>query len=296
MTPAHQLSDPLPQHETQSINADPQPDSPVGDQQSAQAIKTDTLSDVLQQASQAIKNGQQPIESLGDVLDQVTQTIGDAIQQATQAIKTKQHTQETLGDILHLGDTLHQATQTICDLIDQVVRDIDAKQQAAQALDDAQQVGPTAIDVSGESLYMRFTNLHLRHMEHLETEMSNMAQRRHRKGLFLVLTVEGMILAASLVQHAKFGATGSALLTIPAAVADESGPPSTNLLSAVSKRLNTSAEVTVSRSQMGIVGIEIKLNLTGRELGLRDDPSQDTSAEGLLPLLDDSPYQNHKLD
>ncbi len=70
------------------------------------------------------------------------------------------------------------------------------------------------------------------------------------------------------------------------------GPPSPNLLSAVSKRLNTSAEVTVSRSQMGIVGIEVKLNLTGRELGLRDVPSQDTSAEGLLSVLDDSPYQN----
>jgi hypothetical protein len=69
------------------------------------------------------------------------------------------------------------------------------------------------------------------------------------------------------------------------------GPPSPNLLSVLSKRLNTSAEVTVSRSEMGIVGFEIKLNLTGRELGLRGAPSQDTPAEGPLSLLDDSPYE-----
>ncbi|CAO3572934.1 unnamed protein product [Mortierella alpina] len=134
------------------------------------------------------------------------------------------------------------------------------------------------------------------------------------------VTAEGMVLAASLVQDVKFGAGASALLKSAAAKddvahdvvedlqyddgsgdlplttedCDVSGrmAPLPDLLSAVSKRLNTSAEVTVSRSQMGVVGIEIKLNLTSRELGLQHGPSHDTSAGGLLPLLDDSPYHN----
>lgn len=71
----------------------------------------------------------------------------------------------------------------------------------------------------------------------------------------------------------------------------KTGPPSPNLLSTMSKRLNTSAQVLVSRSEMGTVSLDIKLNLTGRDLGLRDLPSQIQPDEGLLSLLADSPYE-----
>ncbi|KAF9414262.1 hypothetical protein BGZ94_000453 [Podila epigama] len=113
-------------------------------------------------------------------------------------------------------------------------------------------------------------------------------------------TAEGKILAASLVQDNKFGAAASELLKTSTAVADKSdttedgevlGPASPKLQSALTKRLQTSAEVTVSHTATGTVGIDIRLNFTGRELGLQDVPFHGTTDEGLMELLSNSSFQ-----
>ncbi|KAF9424686.1 hypothetical protein BGZ94_007965 [Podila epigama] len=62
--------------------------------------------------------------------------------------------------------------------------------------------------------------------------------------------------------------------------------PASPQLSSHAKRLNTTAEVTVSHTESGQIGIEIKLNLIDREVGLQ------TRREGILSLLHDSPYYN----
>lgn len=57
------------------------------------------------------------------------------------------------------------------------------------------------------------------------------------------------------------------------------------------KRLITIAEVEISRSG-GIVSLDINLDLPGRDLGVRDLPSRNQPADGLLSLLDESPFKN----
>lgn len=101
-----------------------------------------------QQSAQAIEAYQQPIHTI------------EANQQPTPTLETDQQA-------AHALDAEQQAAHTP-----------DALEQAAHTLDAEQQVGPTANDVSGERLRLRFINLHLRHMELLETEMNNLAPIR----------------------------------------------------------------------------------------------------------------------
>ncbi|KAI7817372.1 hypothetical protein BC939DRAFT_466222 [Gamsiella multidivaricata] len=68
-------------------------------------------------------------------------------------------------------------------------------------------------------------------------------------------------------------------------------PSSPGLLSSATKLLNASTEVLISRVEDGIVSLDIKLNLSAQDLGVRDRPSQIEPAEGLLSLLADSPYE-----
>ncbi|KAG0346421.1 PHOsphatase [Podila humilis] len=88
--------------------------------------------------------------------------------------------------------------------------------------------------------------------------------------------------------------TGESFTSLPlpemADDSGQSGPPSPEPLPVVTKRMFTPSEVLVSRStETGIVGIEIKLRMTGRDLGLRDVPIN-SPPESLLSLLADSPY------
>lgn len=113
--------------------------------------------------------------------DQQTDSPVGANQQPTPTLETDQQPNNTVGDYQQpkqtIGDLLQQAAHTL-DAEQQAAHTPDALQQTAHTLDAEQQVSPTANDVSGESLRQRFMNLHLRHMELLETEMNNMAPIR----------------------------------------------------------------------------------------------------------------------
>ncbi|KAI7819030.1 hypothetical protein BC939DRAFT_495579 [Gamsiella multidivaricata] len=69
-----------------------------------------------------------------------------------------------------------------------------------------------------------------------------------------------------------------------------SRPASPGLLSNLSKRLNTSAELLITRCENGTVSIGINLNLSTRDLGIRGvpeiEPQQDLSS-----LVADSPFE-----
>lgn len=113
--------------------------------------------------------------------DQQPDSPVGANQQPTPTLETDQQPNNTVGDYQQpkqtIGDLLQQAAHTL-DAEQQAAHTPDALQQAAHTLDAEQQVSPTANDVSGESLRLRFINLHLRHMELLETEMNNLAPIR----------------------------------------------------------------------------------------------------------------------
>ncbi|KAK3805474.1 MAG: hypothetical protein J3R72DRAFT_465797 [Linnemannia gamsii] len=68
-------------------------------------------------------------------------------------------------------------------------------------------------------------------------------------------------------------------------------PSSPGLPSSAPKRLNASAEVSISCSGEGIISLGINLNLPARDFGVRDHLTQIEPAEGLLSLLADSPYE-----
>jgi hypothetical protein len=70
----------------------------------------------------------------------------------------------------------------------------------------------------------------------------------------------------------------------------ELGPPSPALLSNISKRLNTTAELLITRCGNGSLNVGINLNLSARDLGLRDPPDIEPQQD-LLSLVADSPYE-----
>jgi hypothetical protein len=71
----------------------------------------------------------------------------------------------------------------------------------------------------------------------------------------------------------------------------QKGCPSPGLLSSPSKRLNSSALVSISHPEQGIVRLGVELNFSVRDLGVREVPSQIEPVDGLLSLLADSPYE-----
>ncbi|KAG9063497.1 hypothetical protein KI688_004381 [Linnemannia hyalina] len=67
-------------------------------------------------------------------------------------------------------------------------------------------------------------------------------------------------------------------------------PPSPGLLSNVSKRLNTTAELLITRSENGSLSVGINLNLSARDLGVRDLPEIELQQD-LSSLVADSPFE-----
>ncbi|KAG0341981.1 hypothetical protein BG004_005790 [Podila humilis] len=72
---------------------------------------------------------------------------------------------------------------------------------------------------------------------------------------------------------------------------DNSGSSSPDLRSSPSKRLKSSALVSISYSDQDIVRLGVELTFSVKDLGIREVPSQVEPIDSLLALLSDSPHE-----